>query len=75
MAINERERIRYGFKGKTQAPLFMVWREYLYRGRVEFAAVIFNSADYRPARLAGRFVSCILKIVASSPHIRRDTFR
>jgi hypothetical protein len=36
-------RIRFGFRGKNQLPLFMLWREYLDEtGEVFYAAVIFE---------------------------------
>jgi hypothetical protein len=44
---NETEVVRWGFKSKTQLPLFMIWREYRYWGRVEFATVIFSTRDMR----------------------------
>ena len=34
---------RFGFKGRHQLPLFMVWREYLDdTGNVEYAAPVFT---------------------------------
>jgi hypothetical protein len=41
-----RTTIRFGFKGRRQLPLFMVWREYWERGEVIHAAVLFNSMDW-----------------------------
>ncbi len=39
-----KSKIRFGFKGKNQLPLFMIWREFYDEfGDVEFAKVIFNS--------------------------------
>jgi hypothetical protein len=39
--------VRFGFKGRQQLALFMVWREYFDRnGDVEFASVIFTSRDW-----------------------------
>lgn len=38
-------KIRCGFKGKNQLPLFMVWKEYIENGEVVFAKVSFNSRD------------------------------
>ncbi|MDR7856038.1 hypothetical protein [Tissierella sp.] len=39
-------KIRFGFKGKYQLPLFMIWREYQDEdGEVEFAEVIFSTDD------------------------------
>lgn len=37
--------IRFGFKGRNQLPLFMVWREYLHDGECLYASVIFNSGN------------------------------
>ncbi|AYP68183.1 hypothetical protein PQE75_gp051 [Bacillus phage vB_BcoS-136] len=40
---NMKTKIRFGFKSKTQLPLFMVWREHLdNNNEVEFAEVIFK---------------------------------
>lgn len=42
-------RIRWGFKSKTQLPLFMIWREYLdgpAEGEVVHAVVLFDSMDW-----------------------------
>ena len=36
-------RIRFGFKGKDQKPLFIIWREYLENGDIVFGKVLFNS--------------------------------
>jgi hypothetical protein len=37
--------IHFGFKGKDQLPLFMVWREYRNdRGEVAFAEIIFDTS-------------------------------
>lgn len=44
----ETTKIRFGFKGKSQLPLFMVWREYWERGEVTYAEVIFMIRE--PAR-------------------------
>jgi hypothetical protein len=44
----ETTHIRCGFKGKTQLPLFMVWREYRLRGEVVYAEVLFQIRE--PAR-------------------------
>ena len=40
-------KIRWGIKGKKQLPLFMVWEEFLYRGNVIHANVLFNTMDWR----------------------------
>jgi hypothetical protein len=40
------EKVRWGFKSRTQLPLFMVWREYRRGDEVEDAVVIFTSADW-----------------------------
>jgi hypothetical protein len=40
------EKIRFGFKGKDQLPLFMVWKEYWEGGEVVFAKVLFSSLDW-----------------------------
>jgi hypothetical protein len=37
----ETTKICFGFKSKTQLPLFMVWREYWNRGEVVYAKVLF----------------------------------
>lgn len=34
-------KIRFGFKGKNQIPLFMIWREYWSCGQVVYADVIY----------------------------------
>lgn len=34
-------RLRFAFKGRKQAPLFMLWREYLYNKEVIYAKVLF----------------------------------
>lgn len=40
-------RVRFGFKGKNQLPLFMVWREFVDdEGRVYHGSVIFCSLDF-----------------------------
>lgn len=39
-------RIRFGFKGKYQLPLFMIFKEEVENGEVVFAWVIFNSRRY-----------------------------
>lgn len=39
-------RIRFGFKGQNQLPLFMIWREFWHNGEVTYAYVIFNSRDW-----------------------------
>lgn len=38
----KQEHIRFGFKGKNQSPLFMVWKEYISNGRVQYADVLFS---------------------------------
>ncbi len=43
---NTMTKIRFGFKGRDQLPLFMVWREYIEDGEVFFAKVLFNSRDW-----------------------------
>lgn len=40
--MSEKTKIRFGFKSKTQSPLFMVWREYIENGEVTFAKVLFQ---------------------------------
>jgi hypothetical protein len=37
---------RFGFKGKHQLPLFMIWDEYWEDGKVVFARVVFNSMNW-----------------------------
>jgi len=37
---------RWGFKGKNQIPLFMIWDEYWDEGEVTYARVVFNSRDW-----------------------------
>ena len=37
---------RWGFKSKTQLPLFMVWEEEWFDGEVIFGTVLFNSRDW-----------------------------
>ncbi len=44
-------RIRWGFKSKTQLPLFMIWREDVLEDQVIYATVLFNSNDYRLTRI------------------------
>ena len=39
-------KVRWGFRGKTQLPLFMVWREFWERDEVVHADVLFNSRDW-----------------------------
>lgn len=39
-------RTRWGFKGKKQLPLFMVWREHWHGGEVIHADVLFNTRDW-----------------------------
>lgn len=39
-------KIKFGFKGRKQKPLFMVWREFYENGEVCFGTVIFNSRDW-----------------------------
>ncbi len=34
-------KVRFGFKSKSQLPLFMIWREWWEDGEVVFAEVIF----------------------------------
>lgn len=42
-----KSKIRFGFKSKTQLPIFLVWREeYDMFGDVEYAVVLFNSRDW-----------------------------
>lgn len=36
-------KLRFGFKGKNQLPLFMVWKEWWEDGDVVYAKVLFNS--------------------------------
>jgi len=40
------EKTRFGFKGKRQHPLFMIWREYIENGQVVYARVLFNSMGW-----------------------------
>lgn len=40
--MKEKTKIRFGFRGKTQLPLFMVWREYINNDEVTFAEVLFQ---------------------------------
>ena len=44
----ETTHIRFGFKSKSQLPLFMVWREYRRGKRVVYAEVLFQIRE--PAR-------------------------
>lgn len=37
---------RWGFKSKTQLPLFMIWDEYWENGEVLNAMMVFNSRDW-----------------------------
>lgn len=38
----ETTRIRFGFRSKTQSPLFMIWKEYYSKnGEMAFAEVLF----------------------------------
>lgn len=37
---------RWAFKSKKQLPLFMVWDEYWHDGEVEYASVVFNTANW-----------------------------
>jgi len=37
---------RFGFKSKTQLPLFMVWDEFWENGEIVHATVRFNSRDW-----------------------------
>lgn len=39
-------KVRCGFKGKNQLPLFMIWVEDRRWGHVEYARVVFNSRDW-----------------------------
>lgn len=39
--MTETIKYRFGFRGKKQLPLFMVWKEYWVDGKVEFAKVLF----------------------------------
>jgi hypothetical protein len=38
-----RTKIRFGFRGKNQLPLFMIWREHIENGEVVHAEVIFKT--------------------------------
>lgn len=40
--MKTKTRIRIGFKSKTQAPLFMIWKEFIENGEVVFAKVLFQ---------------------------------
>ena len=46
MGKYEQTKIRFGFKGRNQFPLFMIFREYWCRESVVYAKVIFNSMDW-----------------------------
>lgn len=37
---------RWGFKSRTQLPLFMVWREYWQDGDVVHVTVLFSTRDW-----------------------------
>jgi hypothetical protein len=37
---------RWGFRGKNQLPLFMVWEEIRVGGDIVHATVLFNSRDW-----------------------------
>lgn len=39
-------KVRWGFKSKTQLPLFMVWREIWQGGEVIHGEVMFNTRDW-----------------------------
>lgn len=39
-------KLRWGFKGRNQLPLFMVWREVWDGGEVVHADVLFNTQDW-----------------------------
>ena len=39
--MKTKTRIRFGFKSKTQAPFFMLWREFWENGEVVYADTIF----------------------------------
>ena len=50
-----RTKIKFGFKGKNQLPLFMIWKEYVYEyyydgklehSEIEHAKVLFDSSDW-----------------------------
>lgn len=40
------EKIRWGFKGRKQLALFMVWKEIWENGEVVHAYVLFSSRDW-----------------------------
>ena len=42
-------KLRFGFKGKDQLPLFMIWREWLDMGEVIHADVLFTTFYLRQA--------------------------
>ena len=46
MKENVTYKIRFGFKGKSQVPLFMIWKEEIIDGEVVYAWVKFNSKWY-----------------------------
>lgn len=37
---------RCGFKSRNQLPLFMVWEEYWHADEIEFASVVFSTANW-----------------------------
>jgi len=39
-------KLNFGFKGKDQLPLFLVWRTYYEDGDIVCARVIFNSMNW-----------------------------
>jgi len=44
---DKRIKIKYGFKSKTQIPLFMVWKEYIDNNKVYYANTIFSSSQLK----------------------------
>ncbi len=38
--MRNKTRLRFGFKGQHQIPLFMIWREYIENDEVVFAEVL-----------------------------------
>lgn len=39
-------KLRWGFKSKKQLAIFMVWREHIHKGEVEYANVLFTTRDW-----------------------------
>lgn len=47
---------RFGFKSRTQWPIFMVWEEDWHEGEIQMAWVLFSTSDYRPCRILQRLI-------------------